>query len=132
MAENIGNSDFNSSRAELFEALGHPLRINILESLSETILGFSELKKRVEIESSGHLQFHLSKLNGLVKITPEGNYKLTDDGKEALRILRTMKKAGEADIEHDSQKLDSKILDYLLINHRILSPRFSKLIFTDL
>lgn len=102
MPENPENLDFNSSRAELFEALGHPLRIKILESLSEGTLGFSELKKRAGIESSGHLQFHLSKLNGLVESTPEGSYKLTDDGKEALRILGAMKKT-EADVKHDSK-----------------------------
>ncbi|MEM3647814.1 MAG: winged helix-turn-helix domain-containing protein [Thermoproteota archaeon] len=104
MEENNEKKDFNYSRAELFEALGHPIRIKILESLDETPLGFSELKKKVGIESSGHLQFHLSKLNGLVETTPEGSYKLTDDGREALRILGTAKKTAEAEIKHDSKK----------------------------
>jgi len=44
----------------------------------------------------------LIKLNNLVETTPEGNYKLTDDGKEALRILGVMKKT-EAEAKHDSK-----------------------------
>lgn len=83
-------SDFDPSRAELFEALGHPIRMRILQCLDEAHLSFSELKRRVGIESSGHLQFHLEKLNGLIKVNPGGNYALTDDGKEALRLMENM------------------------------------------
>lgn len=96
MGESDEKTSFNSSRAELFEALGHPIRIRILESLNKTPLSFSELKKRIGVESSGHLQFHLSKLNGLVETTSEGRYRLTDDGREALRIIGTMKETAEA------------------------------------
>lgn len=55
MGEDLKASDFDSSRAELFEALGHPVRMKILEFLGKAPLGFSELKKKVGIESSGHL-----------------------------------------------------------------------------
>jgi DNA-binding transcriptional ArsR family regulator len=78
---------FSRDRAELFEALGHQTRIRILQTLAETPMGFSELKKGLEIESSGLLQFHLGKLKGLVKETPEGNYALTCEGNEALSIV---------------------------------------------
>jgi DNA-binding HxlR family transcriptional regulator len=81
---------FSRERAELFEALGHPLRLEILRALSESPLGFADLKRRVNITSSGHLTHHLEKLDGLVKTTPEGLYALTDDGKEALRIASTL------------------------------------------
>ena len=90
MAMGGGPSDADSSRTELFEALGHPARMKILQSLNDAPMGFSDLKRKVGMESSGHLQFHLGKLDGLVKTTPEGNYVLTDDGKEALRLLETM------------------------------------------
>jgi hypothetical protein len=70
---------FNSSRAEVFEALGHPVRIKILESLKEGPLGFAELKRRAGLESSGTLQFHLAKLGDLVRAQPDGNYSLTDE-----------------------------------------------------
>jgi len=80
---------FDSSRAELFEALGHPARVKILRALEEKPATFSELKREVGIESSGHLQFHLGKLVGLVSATSEGSYALTDEGKDAVRVLKS-------------------------------------------
>lgn len=87
-SEGSGNS-FNVDRAELFEALGHPTRIRILELLNNSTREFSEMKKALGIESSGLLQFHLSKLQGLVIQSSDGAYTLTDEGKEALRISAT-------------------------------------------
>ena len=49
-------------RAEVFDALGHPTRIVILKALSEAAFGFADLKKKTAIDSSGHLQHHLTKL----------------------------------------------------------------------
>jgi DNA-binding transcriptional ArsR family regulator len=83
--ENAQDS-FSNDRAELFEALGHPTRIKILELLANSPMGFSDLKKALDIDSGGQLQFHLGKLHGLVK-TVEGSYTLTDEGKEALRMM---------------------------------------------
>jgi len=86
----VPNDDhFDSSRAELFEALGHPTRIRILRTLEGKSTSFSELKKEMAIDSSGHLQFHLAKLSGLITTNASGNYELTDDGKEALHIAQT-------------------------------------------
>jgi DNA-binding HxlR family transcriptional regulator len=84
------DNEFNRTRAELFEAIGHQTRIRILEAISQEPLTFSGLKKRVSIESSGHLSFHLEKLSNLIRSTPEGTYALTDDGREALRLIRTV------------------------------------------
>ena len=69
--------------------------MRILQILSEKPLGFSELKREVGIESSGLLAFHLGKLTGLVKLNPEGSYALTDEGKEALRIVEASRKQPE-------------------------------------
>ena len=80
---------FDSSRAELFEALGHPTRVKILRSLEIRPMSFSEIKKEVGIESSGHLQFHLGKLSGLIRADNLGNYALTDDGRGALHVAET-------------------------------------------
>jgi DNA-binding transcriptional ArsR family regulator len=82
------SNEFDLREAELFEALGHPSRIGILQALNGGPLGFSELKKRIGIDSSGHLTFHLSKLDGLVNTNSEGKYCLTDRGREALRVTR--------------------------------------------
>ena len=94
MAES-GDDSFNSSRAEVFEALGHPTRIRILQAVSETPLPFSELKHAVGLESNGLLSFHLGRLSGLVRLNGEGLYTVTDEGKEALRIIDAGRKQDE-------------------------------------
>jgi DNA-binding transcriptional ArsR family regulator len=88
-------ADFNADRAELFEALGHPTRIRILEALDEGSLGFSEIKRKVGLESNGLLSFHLGKLDGLVRLTQNGSYAITDEGREALRVVSTTSVRGE-------------------------------------
>jgi DNA-binding transcriptional ArsR family regulator len=94
MANNPDDS-FNTSKAEVFEALGHPTRIRLLQCLAEKPLAFSELKRAAGIEGNGLLSFHLGKLGGLVKLNPEGAYALTDEGREALRIVEASKSQGQ-------------------------------------
>lgn len=86
MSSESQEDGFNKEKAELFEALGHPTRIKILKVISESPLGFSELKREVNMESSGLLTFHLGKLASLVKTDIDGHYVLTDEGHEAVRI----------------------------------------------
>lgn len=83
-------------RAEVFDALSHPTRIMILKALSENPAGFAELKKQIGIESSGHLQHHISKLNDLVKTDENGKYALSDEGKDALNSVETVEKVTES------------------------------------
>ena len=80
-------------RAEVFDALAHPTRIVILKALSEGALGFADLKKKTAIESSGHLQHHLTKLNSLIKTDEYGKYCLSDHGKDALLTVQTVENA---------------------------------------
>lgn len=89
MAGTGGASDTDTSRAELFDSLGHPLRIKILQALEAGSLGFGDLKRKVGVESNGNLQYHLGRLDGLVRASADGSYAITDDGREALRIVRT-------------------------------------------
>jgi DNA-binding HxlR family transcriptional regulator len=106
-------------RAEIFDALGHPTRIAILKALSEGPVGFSELKKKTSIESSGHLQHHLNKLNSLIKTDDYGKYCLTDQGKDALLTVQTVesvassngkKVANKSSIKRFETKSISKIV----------------------
>jgi len=85
---------FDASKAELFEAIGHPNRIRIIQVLDEGPVGFAELKKRVGLESSGHLAFHLGKLRNLVTMNSDGQYALTGEGKEALRMIQMVREKG--------------------------------------
>jgi DNA-binding HxlR family transcriptional regulator len=108
-------NQFDASRAELFEALGHPARVQILRALQRRPLGFAELKREVGIESSGHLQFHLGKLTGLIITTPEGVYTLTDEGREAIRVLNTTTGSGEIAAKARTSPLKRTHLTKLLL-----------------
>jgi len=102
--------DFDVTKAELFEAISHPVRIKILEALDGKPMGFAELGRVVGIESGGHLSFHLTKLRHLIKTNPLGNYTLTGEGKEALWTIYALQKssretsavAGQTPIRHRS------------------------------
>jgi DNA-binding HxlR family transcriptional regulator len=82
-------------RAQVYDALGHRLRIAILKSLSEGPLGFAELKRSVNIGSGGQLTHHLNKLNDLIRTDQDGKYCLSDKGKEALLTMQPIEKYTE-------------------------------------
>ena len=69
---------------ELFDAISHPIRIDMIKLLSENPLRFADLKRKLKISSSGLLDFHLKKLDDLVVVNKEGCYALTDKGYAAL------------------------------------------------
>jgi DNA-binding HxlR family transcriptional regulator len=92
----VENVDEDRRRAEVFDALSHPVRILILKALTEESLGFADLKKKLGIESSGHLQHHIGKLSGLIKTDDYGKYTLSDQGKDALHSVNTVERAAGA------------------------------------
>lgn len=92
-------------RAEVFDALGHPTRIAILKALQEGAVGFAELKKKTAIESSGHLQHHLNKLDGLIRTDEYGKYCLSDQGKDALVTVQTVEHASTTKETHKTPRL---------------------------
>ena len=94
VTQGVPPDDFNSDKAELYETLAHSTRILILQTLSDHPIGFSELKRVTNIESSGNLSFHLNKLGSLVKADSEGNYGLTDEGREAIRVVEATERVG--------------------------------------
>jgi predicted small integral membrane protein len=75
------------SSDELFEAVSHPIRIDIVQILSEKPLGFADLKRELKISSSGLLDFHLKKLDELITMNKEGRYSLTEKGFAALTTI---------------------------------------------
>jgi DNA-binding HxlR family transcriptional regulator len=100
----MGEADEDRQRAEVFDALGHPTRIIILKALDEGSLGFADLKKRVNIDSSGHLQHHLNKLNGLIKTDEHGKYCLSDQGKDALITVQTVEKVAGLGVKKNGKR----------------------------
>jgi DNA-binding transcriptional ArsR family regulator len=118
MPDESDGSSFDRSRAELFDALGHPVRIKILHALEDGPLGFSELRRRVGLESGGHLQFHLSRLSGLVQTSASGDYALTDDGRDALRIVGSAETSGRGisreEVRRNEVRLSRALLAALL------------------
>ncbi len=109
----------DKQRAEVFDALGHPTRIQILKVLSEGAIGFADLKKKTEIESSGHLQHHLTKLNGLIKTDEYGKYCLSDEGKDALLTVQTVENSSSRTVTkekgHRHFRIGIKPIAFLLI-----------------
>ncbi len=90
--------DQDLSKAELFEAMGHPTRIRLIQCLAKGPQGFSELKHALGIESNGLLAFHLRKMGEFVRENAEGKYALTDYGIEAVRLSYVLEKpTGNAD-----------------------------------
>lgn len=84
----------SNNSEKLFDAISHPLRIKILEELSRKPMGFAELKRKLGITSSGKLDFHLKKLNGLVTVNSYGKYTLTSRGYAALQAVNVAKRYG--------------------------------------
>ena len=89
----MGNQE--AERAEIFDAMGHPTRITILKLLSREAVSFADLKRKMGIDSSGHLQHHLTKLDGLIKTDEHGNYRLSDTGNDALFAMQTVETTSE-------------------------------------
>ena len=75
------------SSDEMFEAVSHPIRIDIVKILAEKPLGFADLKRELRISSSGLLDFHLKKLDDLIATNKEGCYSLTEKGFAALTTV---------------------------------------------
>lgn len=77
------------SSDELFEAVSHPLRIEIVKALAKKPLRFADLKRKLKISSSGLLDFHL-KIDDLVAVNGEGCYYLNESGYAALTVIESV------------------------------------------
>ena len=102
------STDKDKERAKLFDALGHPTRIAVLNALNERPLGFSELKRKLSIDSSGHLLHHLNKLDDLIKTDEHGKYCLSDQGRDALFVIKTVEWASKPKVKEVSARIINK------------------------
>jgi len=89
--------------------LSHPLRVKILKTIKDNPLSFAELKRRVDIESSGHLQYHLSKLSKFVKTDEYGRYIFSDCRKDALFFVENVKRITDAGKGKFTFKLNKQV-----------------------
>jgi len=109
MASDSDNSGKGGlSEAALFETISHETRIKVLFLLRNHNLGFSELKRELGISSSGNLQHHLGKLERLVEVNGDGQYSLTDNGREALMAIQSIRNM------QDRAKGDLKVIVFFV------------------
>lgn len=78
----------------MFEAISHPLRIDILKILSRKPTGFADLKRELRITSSGLLDFHLKKMAPIVERDSNGLYTLNQAGFAALYAVNVVSRKG--------------------------------------
>ncbi|NHI93369.1 MAG: hydrogenase iron-sulfur subunit [Candidatus Lokiarchaeota archaeon] len=72
---------------DIYSILAHPLRRKILLLLEkEGYIPFSDILERIGTESTGHLNFHLKKLEGLIK-KDKKSYCLTNEGKKIIKLM---------------------------------------------
>ncbi|MFX1393893.1 MAG: FAD-dependent oxidoreductase [Promethearchaeota archaeon] len=91
---------------DIYSILSHPFRRKILLLLeSEGYIPYTDLMEKLNLETTGQLNFHLKKIGSLIN-KDQKSYFLTEDGKRILKILNINKRilAGE-DI---NEYLDSK------------------------
>jgi len=73
---------------EIFNALAHPIRRHIIESLREKSLTYNELLRLISITNHGKLGFHIRSLKGLIEREASTNkYRLTEKGHLASELV---------------------------------------------
>jgi DNA-binding transcriptional ArsR family regulator len=95
-------------KAEFFRALGHPVRVRILQLLRDGEMTVGALQSELELDSSGTSQ-HLAALRkqGLVSSRKEGtsvHYSVTDD--RTLLLLQLAKEIISSNLEQNRRLLD--------------------------
>lgn len=77
---------------ELFKALSHPIRAEIIKLLCECgELSYTEILTALKIDT-GQLNFHLRNISELYIRTEEGNYTLNEAGKLCYYVIKGVKK----------------------------------------
>lgn len=74
------------TQEQLFKALDHEIRREILKRMGENPATYTELLKELGIES-GHLAYHLRNMEELLEKDSDGFYSLTRSGKRAFSFL---------------------------------------------
>jgi uncharacterized RDD family membrane protein YckC/DNA-binding transcriptional ArsR family regulator len=94
------------SVSKILSVLSHPLRREILVTLSEQgECSFTELLNILKIDT-GKLSFHLRALSAFVEQTPMAKYRLSRAGENAVRVIKDVESWAEvADVERKATQL---------------------------
>lgn len=94
------------SISRILSVLSHPLRREILLSLSEKgEHSFTDFMNSLHVDT-GKLSFHIRNLAGFVEQTPTGKYRLTRTGENAIRLIKDLETwAVEADLARSASSL---------------------------
>jgi len=76
----------------IFSALKHPSRRKILRILAEGPKTYTELQKKLGIDT-GYLNYYLETLDGLI-MKREGRYSLSELGRSAVMLIRNVEETG--------------------------------------
>jgi DNA-binding transcriptional ArsR family regulator len=101
----------NMSSDEVFEAISHPLRIDILKALARKPMGFADMKRELRISSSGLLDFHLKKMKPVVASNQDGLYSLNQAGFAALYAVQVISRKGS-----QKRSLLVNVFAYIVMN----------------
>ena len=110
----------NNDEAILFEAISHPTRIAMLFTLEKESLGFSKIKQNLGISSSGNIQHHIGKLTTLVELDSDGDYILSDQGREAIMAIRAVRNISNQ--KQDDPKLVTFVTTLAFYRAQINTP----------
>ena len=133
------------SVSKTLAVLAHPLRREILLTLSEKgECSFTDLINVVKVDT-GKLSFHLRSLTSFMEQTPNGKYKLSKAGENAVRVILDVESWAEvADVSRKASQLPlasfkKRFLAYLvdfalilLITAILLFPHFVYIVTTTL
>ena len=92
--------------SKILSILSHPLRREILISLSEKgESSFTDLLNLLKVDT-GKLSFHLRSLEVFIEQTPTGKYKLSKAGENAIRVIHDIESWAEvADVQRKESHL---------------------------
>ena len=92
--------------SKILSILSHPLRREILISLSEKgESSFTDMLNMLKVDT-GKLSFHLRSLEVFIEQTPSGKYKLSRAGESAIRVIHDIEGWAEvADVQRKASHL---------------------------
>jgi len=124
----------------ILQAISNETRRRILRLLNqEPGLTYTKIMKRLGIEDSGTLGFHLKKMSRLLRKNEFGEYSLSDLGRRALEILERLENGGRAEpveAEPGEERLkifsDKMSMEYTPRLARRLREQGRKAVFSDI